>query len=283
MVLESSRVGLLDLYETGPMGAPEWMGGSDRPAAVALRRYRPGMDVGPNRDPHARIELTVQGGYEERCASVDRVGRPGRAFYRPPDTVVTGRVSSAGLVEFALVIPTGPGSVMRDPSGHPAITPLASRALLEFLHADDAARLSIDGLVAEVGELLAGVGRHEDRRPGWLGRVVERLRDGWGEAPALAELAAIAGVHPAHMAREFRRRLGCSPGQYLRLVRLERGTAELASTSRPIARIAADHGFADQSHFGRHFLRAFRASPGAVRRGFREARRAPSGALAQPA
>jgi AraC family transcriptional regulator len=82
----------------------------------------------------------------------------------------------------------------------------------------------------------------------------------------LAGAAAAGGVHPAHLAREFRVHYRTSVGSYVRGLRLAWAAQRLAGTNDPIADIAVEAGFADQSHF----TRAFRSYSGLTPRAFRE-------------
>jgi transcriptional regulator GlxA family with amidase domain len=54
-----------------------------------------------------------------------------------------------------------------------------------------------------------------------------------------------------------------SPAEYLRAVRVLRAR-QLLLDGAPIARVAAEGGFADQAHFTRCFRRAFGYTPGDV-------------------
>lgn len=82
---------------------------------------------------------------------------------------------------------------------------------------------------------------------------------------SLAEAAGLLDIHPAHLARAFKARIGCSLGEYSRRVRLARAARELGESRRPIAAVAAERGFFDQSHFNRHFKRAFGVAPSQYR------------------
>ena len=53
--------------------------------------------------------------------------------------------------------------------------------------------------------------------------------------------------------------------EYLGRLRLERCTLALARSTVPVARVAADAGYADQSHFSRRFRRAYGLAPSAYR------------------
>jgi AraC family transcriptional regulator len=78
----------------------------------------------------------------------------------------------------------------------------------------------------------------------------------------LSDLATIAGVHPSHLARTFRRNHGCAIGDYVRQLRVERGAALLKEQHLSLAEVAIACGFHDQSHFTRVFRNAFGISPG---------------------
>jgi AraC family transcriptional regulator len=136
----------------------------------------------------------------------------------------------------------------------------------ELLATDAVAALALQAavleLVAQACRQAAAGNRNE---PDWLGRVRERLHDDPCTVPSLQELALLAGVHPAHLARCFQRAHGVSVGEYLRRLRVEHARKALAATRQPIASIAADAGFADQSHFGRVFRHVTGETPHAFR------------------
>lgn len=140
---------------------------------------------------------------------------------------------------------------------------LATRLFGEF-RGDERAnegRMSelIECLVERAGEASTGEPRQ------WLAEVEERLST-LGEGPLdLGRLAGEAGVHPVYLGRAFRRAYGCSPGEYLRRVRVSRAQRALAGEAE-IARVALDAGFCDQSHLNRVFKRQTGVTPGRYRR-----------------
>jgi AraC family transcriptional regulator len=86
------------------------------------------------------------------------------------------------------------------------------------------------------------------------------------ESAGLTELAAIAQVHPAHLARTFRVSFDCTIGEYTRRLRVAQARELLASSALSIAAIAAECGFADQSHMTRVFRREVGVPPAVYRR-----------------
>ena len=101
--------------------------------------------------------------------------------------------------------------------------------------------------------------------PRWL-RSARDLLDGRFDQPvSLRGLAQEAGVHPVYFAAAFRRFHGCSVGEYLRRRRLQYARRRLADPKVSLAQVAAEAGFADQSHFTRTFKRFTGMTPNRYR------------------
>jgi AraC-like DNA-binding protein len=79
------------------------------------------------------------------------------------------------------------------------------------------------------------------------------------------DLAAAAGLSRAHFSREFRRAFGEPPHAYLLTRRLERATALLRTTDRPVVEICFAVGLRSVGSFTSSFTRAFGISPSAYR------------------
>jgi AraC family transcriptional regulator len=143
---------------------------------------------------------------------------------------------------------------------------LAWRLAAELRCPDAVTPLAAEGLALE---LLAAASRNGTpppaRSPHWLETAEELLRTRTGDCVRLGELAAVVGVHPVHLARTFRARHGVSVGEYGRRVRVERAATEVARGESSIAAIAAEAGFADQSHFTRLFRRYMGTTPARFR------------------
>jgi AraC-like DNA-binding protein len=81
----------------------------------------------------------------------------------------------------------------------------------------------------------------------------------------LEELAQACNIDRFRLTRAFKAAFGLPPHAYLVQLRLAKARRLLASGAFP-AQVASDLGFADQSHLGRWFLRAYGISPAAYRR-----------------
>ena len=139
-----------------------------------------------------------------------------------------------------------------DEGEHPdALTPLASDALVVGLFTTAVRATTVRHRVNGV--------------PRWLSRTRELLQDEFREHHTLANLASRAGVHPSHLAREFRAHYGLSIGEYVRRVRCEWAVARLLGTNDSISEIAASAGYSDQSHFTRQCVRFLGVGPARYR------------------
>lgn len=148
---------------------------------------------------------------------------------------------------------------------------LARRLYAEFRTEDEAAALAMEGLLLE---LLASVSRSRGASatrgaPAWARRALTLLQDAPAHRHSLATVAAEVGVHPATLARGFRRVHGCSLGQMQRRLRLDFAAHQLSATDQPLADIAQQAGFFDQSHFTNTFRRHLGTSPLQYRRTLR--------------
>jgi len=97
--------------------------------------------------------------------------------------------------------------------------------------------------------------------PHKLQRVLDYIHDHLADDLSLAALAASAHMNPHHLTRTFKQATGLPPHQYVMRQRTEQAKRLLARTERPIAEIALDVGFKDQSHFTKVFYRHTGVTP----------------------
>lgn len=85
------------------------------------------------------------------------------------------------------------------------------------------------------------------------------------DAVSVGELAAAADLTVTQLERAIRRALGLSAKQLMLRLRLEEAILRLRTTDLPVAQIAGECGYYDQSAFTRQFRRVVGMSPGAYR------------------
>ncbi len=237
---------------------------------VRFSVHLPRCTLATHEHPEARIVLPLQRAFESRHARRTLSVRQGEALYRPADQPHKDRCDMpVGLL--ALLLPAGFGLPRVGDAFVAQGDELAgmANALLAELSADDGAA----GLVREGLALLAATLVLQRRpltergTPRWLRTVADRLADASAPAPTLGELARAVDREPAHVATTFKRAYGQSVGTTLRRLRLEQARRSLArDPDCTLADAALQAGFADQSHFTRHFSRLFGVTPGAYRR-----------------
>ena len=98
-----------------------------------------------------------------------------------------------------------------------------------------------------------------------LRTVLDRIHSGLAQPPTTAELARLAGLSIDHFVRAFRISMGEPPHRYLLGERIREAQRLLSTTSRPLADIALETGFADQTHFHSAFRRWVGTTPSRYR------------------
>ncbi|WP_163271129.1 helix-turn-helix transcriptional regulator [Chelativorans alearense] len=225
--------------------------------------------------PWARICLTLEGGYEADWGHTRLTCGPASLMFQPPAEIYGARVSDAGSLCLTVDIDPTVVGVAADTLDFERLNAtrrlpphwLAFQLRSELALEDDLSSTSIANTLFDLlGELGGRPGLEvRDAPPSWLARVQEQIHDEFRRHHTLESLARTAGVHHVHLAREFRRRFGCTVGHYIRQRRIEFGCHRLTASQDLLSEIALDAGFADQSHFTNTFRRLVGMSPGAFR------------------
>ena len=92
-------------------------------------------------------------------------------------------------------------------------------------------------------------------------RGIERSR----ACRSVQSVCADIGVDPSHYGREFAKRVGCTPSQMTRWQRVAQAAHMLRATARPLAQVAIEAGYCDQSHMCREMQRVLGRTPRAIR------------------
>jgi len=95
-------------------------------------------------------------------------------------------------------------------------------------------------------------------------QAVSKMHDEPSVKHTLDELSSCAGMSKFHFLRSFKDATGMTPHAYLSVMRVERAKRLLMSSSKPIADIAADCGFADQAHLNRSYKKIYETTPGSI-------------------
>ena len=151
---------------------------------------------------------------------------------------------------------------------------LGHALLAAFDQPEQANRVFLDhvtlALTAHVAQTYGGMVRRERARGGlatWQKRrACDMLSANLDGGLALKIVAAECGLSPSHFSKAFRETLGVAPHQWLLRRRVEVAKMLLQDRRLPLADVALNAGFADQSHFTRIFSKSVGISPGVWRR-----------------
>jgi AraC-like DNA-binding protein len=106
------------------------------------------------------------------------------------------------------------------------------------------------------------------RKPRSMEPVLAHIRAHLAEPLTLERLAALAGLSVWRFATVFRQRVGMAPHRYVSLLRVQHAQA-LLREGVPVASVASEAGFYDQSHLARRFKRVCGMTPTQYRSGSR--------------
>ena len=233
--------------------------------ALTQAHYRPDLAIGRHDHVLPSWTYVASGALTETFTDRDEHCSAGMLLSKPASAVHANRYGPTGasclLIEVAdvrgvqesgtqrifddvTVCATGPGPGM-------------ARRIMQLLSESDPPLLLIENLVLNIAAELTRLRTTRRRRLSgnrrWLDLVRDRLTAEYRSPPSLAALAASAQVHPVYLCQAFRSAFGCSPGEFVRRLRIEQARTELIHGDADITTIALSTGFSDQSHFTRQF------------------------------
>lgn len=97
-------------------------------------------------------------------------------------------------------------------------------------------------------------------------RAILHMEQNMGQPLPIAQLATRLGISSRQLERLFQNTLGRKPQDFYRTLRLRHARALLEEGEMSVTEVAIEMGFADCSHFSRHFKTAFGISPSACHR-----------------
>lgn len=226
--------------------------------------HQPNQNLSRHYHELTNIAIVLDGSFTEILDRQRVECNPGSLLIKPPGEAHANRYGRTGMR--CLIIEMHrqqlealqPWSAALDHVTHVrggTLSMLIMRIYKEFGLMDGASPLAIEGLMLEFLANLARQSKNpsKGKRPSWLEQAREILEADFHGSVSLACVAAAVRVHPVHLAREFRKYFGCTPGDYVRHLRIEFACRELSGSDTPLVEIALAAGFAHQAHFSRVF------------------------------
>jgi len=129
-------------------------------------------------------------------------------------------------------------------------------------------RGSIIGLASVSRDLRSP--REGDAELAGIAKVAEYVRDHLDSPLKSTELAGLARLTPTQLDRRMKRVFSLSTAQFVRKARIGHAASLLASSSRPIAEVALECGYGDQTALTRQFRATVGMPPAAYREHIRK-------------
>jgi len=231
---------------------------------TALRCTCDGCDAARPHDEHVgepALWLVTAGAFALRDRRGTRVLDPSCAVALAPDEPFTIRHPSGPDTCIALrgtlvdaIVADGQRVLRLDASTHAGIV-----AAVAACRRGDADALAIADALAPLGPDTAEVDDELARA------LAYQLQLTFAEPTSLDELCAAVGTSVFHACRVFRRATGTTLHGYRRRLRVRHALALLVDSDASLADIAAQTGFASQSHLTNIFRAELGSTPGRVR------------------
>lgn len=271
------------------MNARHWID-LKQDAATGIETLRARFGEGHAYDPHFHdsylVGVTEQGVQQFNCRRVRHDSTPGQVFLVEPGEIHDGTAPSAeGFTyrmlyldpawlgrEMAALFETAPAyehlSVAQTLTHDPALAQAVANAFAA-LHGGDwriVRQTALDVLLERLTRQMQWRRRtpSDPRLPQVALRARDYLHAQVRTDIGLDHLAHACGVDRFRLGRAFKAAFGLPPHAYLVQLRLALARRQLAGGARPVE-VAADLGFADQSHLGRWFVRAYGLTPAMYR------------------
>lgn len=242
-------------------------------------------------DPHWHdsylVGVTEQGVQQFNCRRQRHLSTPGRVFLLEPGEIHDGDAPAPEGFTYRTLyldphwLDRELRSLFEDTPEHSHISfeatladdprlAIATANAFQSLHSQEmriVRQTTLDTLLASLTSHLRWRTRlsHDPRLPWVAHKAREYLHSHMSQDIGLDDLAGATGVDRFRLTRAFKAAYGLAPHAYLIQLRLAKARRWLASGQSP-AEVAAALGFADQSHLGRWFQRAYRMTPADYRK-----------------
>lgn len=228
--------------------------------AVVETEYQNKVYEGWHSHNNAHITLFLNGGTTEKRKSFSETVGPGSLLFYHSDelhlnqnTLFPSRNINVEIEENLLKELEINESVIEKSVQNVALTKFL--ILKIFKETQTADSFSNDTIRMLFSQLLNSNNHLErfEKSPFWVKSLNELLNDCWNENPNLQDLAQVLHLNPITISKHFPKYFGCTLGEYMRRIKINRSLSLIQSSSENLTEIALQCGFSDQSHFIRTF------------------------------
>ena len=271
------------------MNTPNWIDlAQDADTGIeTLRAHFKGHAYDPHWHDSFLVGVTEQGVQQFNCRRTKHQSTPGKVFLLEPGDIHDGEAPTEDGFTYRMLY-LDPQWLQREINA--VFDNAPDRSQLSFAntlttdvrlaHATDLAfralhqgelkivrQTALDGLLERLTRHLHWRARYgeDPRLPLVAKKAQEYLHANAQHDIGLDQLAAVTGVDRFRLTRAFKAAFGIAPHAYLVQLRLATARRMLARGEQP-ASVAMELGFADQSHLGRWFVRAYGLTPALYRK-----------------
>jgi AraC family transcriptional regulator len=244
------------------------------------RRYSPNLQVPQHLHEYAHLVVTLRGRYLQRSSGKDLEFTPGTVAFYPAGEAHSSSYSPLGARSLHIEITPDTLDRAREAclsfsnslvcrGGKPAA--IGGEIYRECRALDSTSSLVLEGLILQLfGEISRTPLQRCHHLPGWLSQADSVIRGRFTETLTLSDIASYVGVHPVHLAREYRKHYRSTVGEQIRRLRVDYARQQISTTKYSLADIALASGFSDQSHFTVAFKNYVGTPPSVYRRSLRQ-------------
>ena len=271
------------------MGTHNWVDlGKDAETGIeTIRAHFEGHAYDPHFHESYLIGFTDQGVQQFHCRKQLHSSTPGQVFLLEPGEIHDGHAPAVGGFTYSMLylepqwIEGELRALFEDAPSHcqptfarilgeePALLGVIANAIraLQGRELRIVRQAALDALLGELSRHLAWQPKHQadPRLPAVALRARDYLHAHLDQDLGLDDLARASGVDRFRLSRAFKAAFGLAPHAYLIQLRLAKARRLLAAGHAP-ALVAMNLGFADQSHLGRWFRRAYGLTPALYRK-----------------
>lgn len=233
-------------------------------ASASRVSHRPGVIIGEHRHDWLNITIHLLGACDEEAETGSfRLDGPSVTML-PAGSQHANRIGAQGLETIGLLVDPAwlkldglralPDRPINLRGGTPGIAARRLAAAWMNPGADEAQLASATAVFLKQARDI-----EIKAEPSWLGRVRSEIDD----QPSIScnELARRLDLHPAWLARAYRRACGEGLAETLRRRRVERALVAIRHSAASLATVAIEAGFCDQPHMNRCFWQTLGATP----------------------
>jgi len=244
---------------------------------VTATTYPPRLRLTPHAHTAAFLLFVRNGGFIERHGQRSDYCERFTCIYRPAYDEHSNEFDDEGAVLTAIDVSPAWLARLREAGfagerfqfRSPLVDQFGDRLEAELVAPDSMSEMIIESLVTDVVVFASRLSKKSGGSKACADRARRLIEEELASPLSLSGIAAAVGVHPVHLARQFRASQGCTVGEYIRRVRVGFARRELAMTDKAITDIAFDAGFCDHSQLTKTFKRITGQTPTAFRARYR--------------